>query len=73
VELGLVDGLGTARAVIAERFPEADLVPVEARKPLLARLGIGGSPAAAGVIGVDAMLGVVEAAEIRATWARYGL
>jgi signal peptide peptidase SppA len=73
VELGLVDGLGTARAVLGERFPEAELVPVESRKPLLARLGLGGPPAAAGVIGIDALLGVVEAAEIRATWARYGL
>ena len=73
VELGLVDGLGTARGVLGERFPEAELVPVEGRKPLLARLGLAGSPAAAGVISTDAMLGVVEAAEIRATWARYGL
>jgi signal peptide peptidase SppA len=73
VELGLVDGLGTARAVLSERFPEADLVPVETRKPLLARLGLAGPPAAAGVIGPDAMLGVIEAAEIRSAWARYGL
>jgi signal peptide peptidase SppA len=73
VELGLVDGLGTARAVLGERFPDADLVPVEGRKPLLARLGLAGSPAAAGVIGTDGLLGVIEAAEIRATWARYGL
>jgi ClpP class serine protease len=73
VELGLVDGLGTARAVLSERFPEADLVPVETRKPLLARLGLAGPPAAAGMIGTDALLGVIEAAEIRAAWARYGL
>ena len=46
-ELGLVDGLGTARAVLTERFPDAELVPVEARRPLLARLGIGPAPAAA--------------------------
>ena len=46
LELGLVDGLGTARSVLAERFPDAELVPVEARRPLLARLGIG-APAAA--------------------------
>ena len=47
LELGLIDGLGTARGVLAERFPDAELVPVEGRKPLLARLGIG-APAAAG-------------------------
>ena len=41
LELGLVDGLGTPRGVLTERFPDAELVPVEARRPLLARLGIG--------------------------------
>ena len=46
-ELGLVDGLGTARGVLTERFPDAELVPVDARRPLLARLGIGPAPAAA--------------------------
>ena len=45
-ELGLVDGLGTARAVLTERFPDAELVPIEGRRPLLARLGIGAAPAA---------------------------
>ena len=54
---------------VAERFPDADLVPVEARKPLLARLGIG-APAAAGA---DLVLVMAQAADIRATWARYGL
>jgi signal peptide peptidase SppA len=77
VELGLVDGLGTARGVLTERYPEAELVPVEGRKALLARLGLA-TPAAAGaaigtVISADAVLGVAEAAEIRAMWARYGL
>jgi signal peptide peptidase SppA len=69
LEYGLIDGLGTPRGVLAERFPDADLVPVEARKPLLARLGIG-APAAAGA---DLVLGMAQAADIRATWARYGL
>lgn len=72
VELGLVDGLGTARGVLTERFPDADLMPVEGRKPLLARLGVGAAPAA-GAFGVDGLLGVTQAAEIRASWARYGL
>src|SRR6476469_8833645 len=69
LEMGLIDGLGTPRGVLAERFPDAELVPVEARKPLLARIGIG-APAAAGA---DLVLGLAEAADIRATWARYGL
>jgi signal peptide peptidase SppA len=77
VELGLVDGLGTARQVLAERFPEAEYAPVEGRKPLLARLGLGAPAAARASIGAlistDAILGVAEAAEIRAAWARYGL
>src|SRR6201991_144586 len=71
VELGLVDGLGTARGVLTQRYPEAELVPVEGRKALLARLGLA-TPAAARatistVISTDAVLGVAAAAEIRAT------
>jgi signal peptide peptidase SppA len=73
VELGLVDGLGTARGVLGERFPDADLVPVEGRKPLLARLGLTPPAAGTSVISTDALLGLAQAAEIRATWARYGL
>lgn len=70
VELGLVDGLGTARQVLADRFPDAETVPVESRRPLLARLGLG-APAAFSP--VNSLLGIVEAAEVRALWARYGL
>jgi signal peptide peptidase SppA len=73
VELGLVDGLGTARGVLTERFPDAHLVPVEGRKPLLTRLGLAPPAAATGVISTDAVLGIAQAAEIRAAWARYGL
>jgi signal peptide peptidase SppA len=73
VELGLVDGLGTARAVLAERFPDAEPVHVDARKPLLARLGIGGPAAAGSPFGADALLGMMQAVDIRAVWARYGL
>jgi signal peptide peptidase SppA len=72
VELGLVDGLGTARRVLADRFPEAELVPVEGRRPLLARLGLGAAPAAKHGP-ADLLVHVAQAAEIRATWARYGL
>ncbi|MGW1680453.1 S49 family peptidase [Saccharopolyspora sp. NPDC002376] len=71
-ELGLVDGVGSLRDIVKEKFPDAHLHTVEARKPLLARLGmsssvrLGGSPA-------DAMLSTVEALEHRAMWNRFGL
>lgn len=73
VELGLADALGTARGVLAERFPDAELVPVEGRRSLLARLGLGPPAAATSVISTDVLLGLAQAAEIRAAWARYGL
>jgi signal peptide peptidase SppA len=69
LEFGLVDGLGTARGVLADRFPDAELVPVEGRRALLARLGL----AAAGRSPADLLTDVAQVAEIRATWARYGL
>ena len=66
---------GSARraACSTERFPDAELVPVEARRPLLARLGIGPAPAAAARSEPILCCGIAQAAEIRATWARYGL
>jgi signal peptide peptidase SppA len=73
VGLGLIDGLGTARGVLAERFSDAEVVPVEGRKPLLARLGLGTAPAAAATFWPEAWLGVAQAADVRASWARYGL
>src|SRR5690349_397415 len=66
-ELGLVDGLGTARGVLTERFPDADLVPIEGRRPLLARLGIGAAPAAVRPLSSDLVMQFAQAAEIRAT------
>ena len=72
-EVGLVDGLGTARAVLTKRFPDAELVPIEGRRPLLARLGIGAAPAALKHAPADLVEQFAQAAEIRATWARYGL
>ena len=71
-ELGLVDGLGTAREVLGTRFPDAETRPVEHRRPLLARLGVGGPAAAVAGPGGWA-LEALSAAEIRATWARFGL
>jgi signal peptide peptidase SppA len=69
LELGLVDGLGTPRGVLAERFPDAEPVPVEGRRALLARLGL----TAAGRSSADLVEQIAQVAEIRATWARYGL
>jgi hypothetical protein len=59
--------------VLAERFPDAELVPVEGRRPLLARLGIGAAPAAVMPDSADLVMQFAQAVEIRATWARYGL
>ena len=73
VELGLTDGVGTARRVLTERYPDAELVSVDQRKPLLARLGLAGSPAAARDTRGDLLLGLAQAVEVRAAWARYGL
>ena len=67
--LGLVDGLGTPRAVLSERFPDAELITVDARRSLLTKIGL----AAAQRSSADLVTGLVQAAEIRATWARYGL
>jgi signal peptide peptidase SppA len=61
-ELGLVDGVGNLRAVLTERFPDAELTVAEPKRPLLARLGLGG-----------ATQSLLTAVEHRAVWARYGL
>ncbi|HEX3786763.1 MAG TPA: S49 family peptidase [Pseudonocardiaceae bacterium] len=80
VELGLIDGLGTLRSVITERYPDAQVMVAEPRRPLLTRLGVGGTSAAAGgllsgLLGSPAeqLLGVLDAVEQRATWSRFGL
>jgi signal peptide peptidase SppA len=67
VERGLVDGLGTLRSVISERYPEAEIAVAEPRRPLLARLGVGGGMGA-GLLGA-----AIETLENRATWSRFGL
>ncbi|ALG05609.1 S49 family peptidase [Kibdelosporangium phytohabitans] len=66
-ERGLVDGLGTLRGVISQRYPDAEIAIAEPRRPLLARLGVGGG-AAAGILGA-----AIQAVEHRATWSRFGL
>jgi signal peptide peptidase SppA len=61
-ELGLIDGVGNLRAVLSERYPDAELTVAEPKRPLLARLGIGG-----------ATQSLLSAIEHRALWSRYGL
>ncbi|RSD20218.1 S49 family peptidase [Amycolatopsis eburnea] len=63
-ELGLVDGLGSLRQIVTERFPDAEISVAEPKRPLLARLGVG-APAAASA--------VLEAVTQKAAWSRFGL
>jgi len=71
VELGLADRLGTMRAVLAERYPDAELQVVHARKSLAARLGLPAAGASRGL--PEAAVALVGALEQRAVWARFGL
>jgi signal peptide peptidase SppA len=75
VELGLVDGLGTLRGVLDERYPNAHVVSVEPRRSVLARIGVGGAAARLGLTGApgDQLLAVLDLLEQRATWSRFGL
>jgi hypothetical protein len=62
------------RGEIAKRYPDAEIITVEARRPLLARLGI--APAAAALSGrggPESVLALLEALEQRAAWSRFGL
>jgi signal peptide peptidase SppA len=74
LELGLIDRLGTMRGEIAKRYPDAEIITVEGRRSLLARLGLG--PAAASLSGhasLESALALFEALEHRAIWSRFGL
>jgi len=62
VELGLVDRVGNLRDVVHERFPDAELIVAEPKKPLAAKLGLGGP-----------MSALLTAVEHRAAWSRFGL
>jgi signal peptide peptidase SppA len=72
VELGLVDGLGNLREVVAERFPGAEIAIAEPKRTLLTRLGLAGA-ASFGQSTGDRVLAAVEAVETRAAWSRFGL
>ncbi|MFC3453233.1 S49 family peptidase [Amycolatopsis speibonae] len=64
IELGLIDGVGSLRQVLTERYPDAEIAIAEPKKPLLARLGIG-APAAASAL--------LDAVQHKAAWSRFGL
>ena len=70
-ELGLIDGVGNMRTVIAERYPDAEISVAEPKRPLLARLGLGGTAASFGA--ADRVMGAIEALEVRAAWSRFGM
>ncbi|HEY4454866.1 MAG TPA: S49 family peptidase [Pseudonocardiaceae bacterium] len=72
LELGLVDGLGSLRGVLAKRFGDAHIVTAEPRRALLARLGIGGAAARLG-FGESTVESLLNGLEARATWSRFGL
>jgi signal peptide peptidase SppA len=72
LELGLVDGLGTLRGVLAKRFGDAHIVTAEPRRALLARLGIGGAAARLG-FGESTVDSLLNGLEARAAWSRFGL
>ena len=74
IGLGLIDGLGTMRQVLHERFPDAHPVVMEPRRSLLARLGAGGPGARLGTRApADHLLAALDALEQRALWSRFGL
>jgi signal peptide peptidase SppA len=75
LRLGLVDGLGAARAVLEQRFPDAEPVAAQGRRSLFARLGVVGSANRFGAADAapNVALALMEAAEWRASWARFGL
>jgi signal peptide peptidase SppA len=72
LELGLIDGLGTMRGVLAQRYGDAHIVTAEPRRPLLARLGIGGAAARFG-LGESPVETLLAGLEARAAWSRFGL
>ena len=71
-ELGLIDGLGSLRQMtITERYPDADISVGPRAEAAVPRPPRHRSPG--GGIGRIMLLGLAQAADIRATWARYGL
>ncbi|WP_076482625.1 S49 family peptidase [Williamsia sterculiae] len=76
VDVGLVDGVGVVRSVVAERYPDAEIEVVAPPRPLLSRLTgsavEAGSAVVSAVVG-DAIGGLVSAADVRSRRASFGL
>lgn len=71
VELGLVDRLSDLRTVLRERFgPNVELRSVQQKRGLF---GLRGGQRGVESFGAGLASGLVQAAEERAIWARYGL
>jgi signal peptide peptidase SppA len=74
LDLGLVDGLGDMRSTLKQRYGDKTrLKLVSAPRGLLSRFGLFGSRAPATEIAQAAAAGLIDAAEERALWSRYGL
>jgi ClpP class serine protease len=72
LDLGLIDGLGSLRGVLARRFGDAHIVTAEPRRSLLTRLGVGGAAARFG-LGESPVDTLLAGLENRAAWSRFGL
>jgi serine protease SohB len=73
LSLGLVDSLGELRSTLRARFGDkVVLQPVDRRRGLLSRLGIGSS-AAQGQLAEGLVGAALQALENRLNWSRYGL
>jgi signal peptide peptidase SppA len=74
LELGLVDALGDMRSTLKQRFgPKTQLKLVSAPRGLLSRFALFGQKAPASEIAQAAASGLIDAAEERALWGRFGL
>jgi ClpP class serine protease len=72
LDLGLIDGLGSMRGVLARRFGDAHIVTAEPRRSLLTRLGVGAATARFG-LGESPVDTLLAGLENRAAWSRFGL
>lgn len=73
LELGLVDGLGDMRSVLKERYgPKTQLKLISAQRGLLSRFSPFGSRISSD-IAASAADGLIDAAQERALWSRFGL
>lgn len=74
LELGLVDALGDMRTVMKARYgAKTQLKLISAQRGLFGRIGLFGSRASAPEQMAAAAGGLIESAEERALWSRFGL